>query len=334
MNSVRKMVLIGIFLVLLIPIKVKAIELDLPELYSKYALVYDLTQDEVLYARNIDEKTPIASLTKILTSITAIEKINNLDEKVVITKEMLKGIHFNASVAGLKEGDEVTYLDLLYASLLPSGADATQSLAISLCGSIDNFVLEMNNMAKKIGMNNSYFKNTSGLDITGQYSTANDVLKLLKYALDNETFREVFTTKSYVLTNGLEVLSTISGYEQKLEIDAGRILGSKTGFTDYAGLCLASLVNVGNEEILIITINAPYIRDEFYNLKDHLTIIDYMDSNYIVEEEPIDDIEIKDAIPDKREVIINVSKNYKNYLVIGGMFGGVFIILYIRKRYI
>ncbi len=264
----------------------QALEQNYLELNSEIALVYDLNTEELLYTKNITKKTPIASLTKILTTITALDLIKDLNYKVTITKDMLKNITQNASKAGLKVGDVLTYEDLLYAALLPSGADATQSLAIALTGSVSNFVKKMNEQASLIGMTNSHFLNTSGLDIEGQYSTAEDVLKLLKYALNNSTFKEIFTTRKYVLQNGLEIHSTIQGYEEALEIEVERIIGSKTGFTDYAGLCLASLVEVANHEILIITIKAPYVKNEYYNLKDHLAIIDYLDSNYLLELEP------------------------------------------------
>ena len=278
---IKKIILF--IIILLYPLTIDAEILKLPSLNSEIALVYDLTTDNVLYAKNINIKTPIASLTKIMTTMTALNLISDLDTEVTITKEMLKGIYANASVAGLKEGDKVTYFDLLNASLLPSGADATQSLAISLSKTVPNFVEQMNELAANIGLSNSHFLNTSGLDFNGQYSTASDVLTLLKYALANPIFKEIFTTKEYTLTNGLEVKSTLLGYEKSLEIDTSRIIGSKTGYTDYAGMCLASLTEVANHEIIIITIKAPYIRNTYLNLKDHLAIISFLDANYLVQ---------------------------------------------------
>ena len=110
------------------------------ELSSKEYLLYDLDKNMVLYEKDSDKIVSIASLTKIMTTIVAIENIDDFNETVYITYDMLKDIPWDSSVAGLSIGDEVTYLDLLYASILPSGADATNSLAISLTGSIDNFV--------------------------------------------------------------------------------------------------------------------------------------------------------------------------------------------------
>lgn len=254
--------------------------LDDPTLYSKNYCLYDLTDDKMIYEKNIKERTNIASLTKIMTTITAIEKINNLDDYVTITSEMLSNIKYDASLAGLKIGDKLTYKDLLYASILPSGADATQALAYSLSGSINNFVNDMNTLAKKIGMENSNFVNVTGLDIDNHYSTVNDLLKMLQYALKNETFKTIYTTKSYTLSNGLVVDATIKKYNNLMKLDISRIIGSKTGYTNKAGLCISSIFESNNHEFIFISTNAEFIYGNYYNLKDNLNIINFMDKNY------------------------------------------------------
>lgn len=254
--------------------------LDDPTLYSKNYCLYDLTDDKIIYEKNIQERTNIASLTKIMTTITAIEKINNLDDYVTITSEMLSNIKYDASLAGLKIGDKLTYKDLLYASILPSGADATQALAYSLSGSINNFVNDMNTLAKKIGMESSNFVNVTGLDIDNHYSTVSDLLKMLQYALRNETFKTIYTTKSYTLSNGLVVDATVKKYNNLMKLDISRIIGSKTGYTNKAGLCISSIFESNNHEFIFISINAEFIYGNYYNLKDNLNIINFMDKNY------------------------------------------------------
>lgn len=254
--------------------------LDDPTLYSKNYCLYDLTDDKIIYEKNIQERTNIASLTKIMTTITAIEKINNLDDYVTITSEMLSNIKYDASLAGLKIGDKLTYKDLLYASILPSGADATQALAYSLSGSINNFVNDMNALAKKIGMENSNFVNVTGLDIDNHYSTVSDLLKMLQYALKNETFKTIYTTKSYTLSNGLVVDATVKKYNNLMKLDISRIIGSKTGYTNKAGLCISSIFESNNHEFIFISTNAEFIYGNYYNLKDNLNIINFMDKNY------------------------------------------------------
>ena len=254
--------------------------LDDPTLYSKNYCLYDLTDDKIIYEKNIQERTNIASLTKIMTTITAIEKINNLDDYVTITSEMLSNIKYDASLAGLKIGDKLTYKDLLYASILPSGADATQALAYSLSGSINNFVNDMNTLAKKIGMESSNFVNVTGLDIDNHYSTVSDLLKMLQYALRNETFKTIYTTKSYTLSNGLVVDATVKKYNNLMKLDISRIIGSKTGYTNKAGLCISSIFESNNHEFIFISTNAEFIYGNYYNLKDNLNIINFMDKNY------------------------------------------------------
>ena len=157
-----KKVLVFLFL-FLFPVYVHA--LSYPDLNSKIIEVYDLTENKVLYEVESKDETAIASLTKIATTITAIESVKDLNEEVTVTNKMLNTVSLEASKAGLKAGDKLSYLDLLYASMLPSGADATNVIAIASSGSVDNFVKKMNNLAKKLKLENTHFVNTSGLDI-------------------------------------------------------------------------------------------------------------------------------------------------------------------------
>ena len=212
-----------------------------------------------------------------MTTIVAIESINNLDDKITYTNEMASQVRWDASIAGLKVGETYTYRDLLYASILPSGADATTALAISLQGSIDSFVSKMNELATKLKMTNTHFVNVTGLDAEGHYSTAKDILTLLKYSLNNSTFKEIYTTKEYTLTSGLKVKATVKNPTNNL--DTSRILGSKTGFTQDAGLCISALINSNNHDIIIITIGAPTTGDK-YNVLDALELISFIDNNY------------------------------------------------------
>lgn len=271
---------IVLFILCFFTFTINVFALDDPTLYSKNYCLYDLTDDKMIYEKNIQERTNIASLTKIMTTITAIEKINNLDDYVTITSEMLSNIKYDASLAGLKIGDKLTYKDLLYASILPSGADATQALAYSLSGSINSFVNDMNTLAKKIGMESSNFVNVTGLDIDNHYSTVSDLLKMLQYALKNETFKTIYTTKSYTLSNGLVVDATVKKYNNLMKLDISRIIGSKTGYTNKAGLCISSIFESNNHEFIFISTNAEFIYGNYYNLKDNLNIINFMDKNY------------------------------------------------------
>ena len=202
---------------LFIPCILSALEIE--GLYSKNVIVYNKDENKIIYEKNSEDTASIASLTKIMTTLVSIENIKDLNEKVTITEKMLSSVPWDASVAGLQVGDVVTYEYLLYASMLPSGADATDSLAISLTGSISNFVEKMNDLAKKLNLTGLKFSNTTGYDAAGHYGTAKDILKLLEYALENPTFKKIYETKEYTLSNGLEVSSKINYYNKKYSFE-------------------------------------------------------------------------------------------------------------------
>ena len=273
----KKIYSLIITLLILLPINV--FSLDYPSINSKIVEVYDINDDKVLYEVDSNKQTSIASLTKIATTITAIENIKNLDEQVTITSNILSTVSSDASKAGLKVGDKVTYRDLLYASMLPSGADATNSIAILSSGSIDNFVTKMNELAKKLKLENTHFVNVTGLDKDGHYSSADDVRKLLNYALKNELFRQIYTTKEYTLSNGLKVKSTVNDKYGKNN-DVSKIIGNKTGYTGNAGYCLSSLSNINGHEMLIIVLNASHIGNNYYNIVDTVDLIKFMNESY------------------------------------------------------
>ena len=129
-------------------------------------------------------------------------------KKITYSQEMKNNVMWYASVAGFRVGDVLTFEDLLYAAMLPSGADATVALAITTSGSLESFVIEMNVLAKKIDMNNSNFVNVHGLDEDNHYSTAEDLRKLLEYSLENEIFKKIYMTKEHTLSTGKTIKST------------------------------------------------------------------------------------------------------------------------------
>jgi len=279
---------------------------------DKYFL-YNLTDNEVLLEKKSDEKAYIASLTKIMTTITAIENINNLNEKITITKQMISGIDSDVAVVGFEAGDIVTYEDLLYSSILKSGADATNTLAISISGSINDFVALMNKTVKKLKLKNTNFANTTGLFDENNYSSAHDMAMILKYALQNETFKKIFETHEYTLTNGISIKSTINRSGDKL----GYIKGAKTGYIKAAGFCLASTAYINDAQLLLITLNAKRDSDEFNMLSDTTQIYDYVKENYkyidlVKETDKITSINVKHS--KEKEVDIKANVNYKKFI--------------------
>ena len=267
-----------LILFLFIPFLISAIEN--PTLHSKYYGVYDLTDDKMLFSLNSDVKTEVASLTKIMTVLVAIENISDLDDTVTITNSILNTVSWDASVAGLEVGDVVTYRDLLYATMLPSGADAANALAISIAGSIDGYVELMNAKAKSLGLNSTHYENVTGLDEDNHYSSVDDVIKLLKYSLNNEIFKEIYTTRNYTLTNGLKVSASVNFYNKIMDLDTSLILGSKTGFTDDAGYCISIYFKSDDHDLIAVTLNATRVNDNYYNVKDAVDIVDFVNDNF------------------------------------------------------
>lgn len=259
------------FIIMIFALSVNA---DNINLYSKNAIVINLNDSNILYEKNSNDQIYIASLTKIMTAIVAIEQINDLSKEVTITEEMLAGI-YEYSKAGLQVGDTVTYEDLLYGVILPSGADCVQAIEHSL-GGREKFVSLMNDLASKLNLKKTHFSNGIGMD-EDNYSSVSDVATLLTYALKNETFDKIYTTKEYTMSNNLKINATVEHYSS---LDTSIITGSKTGFTNAAGFCISVIYKSEEYNYLIVTANADYTLGEPTHVKDALTLINYYLDNY------------------------------------------------------
>lgn len=271
---------------------------------SENVILYNMNDDKILYSKNADEIVEIASLTKMMTALVTIENTSDLTKEITIIEKDFEGTT-GYSKAGFKVGDKVTYEDLLYGILLPSGADAVNAAVNNTLG-YKKFIAIMNETAKKIGMNNTNFSNPIGKDDKNNYSTASDIAKLLKYSLKNETFKKVFTTKSYKTTNGLNLKSTVSNYDNILQTN--KIDGAKSGFTKQAGRCLASITNLHDVNYLLVVIKSS--TEYPYNaVKDTISIYNYYDENYSYQSILDNDTFIK-------EIPIKLSSN-KSYKITG-----------------
>ena len=244
------------------------------ELKSKSAILYNMTDDKVLYEKNADEEVYIASLTKMMTALVAIENIKDFNQKVVVTNDMLKDVTYDLSAAGFNAGNILTYDEILYGIILKSGADATEIASYSISGSEKEFVKLMNQKAEEIGMNNTHFSNVIGIEGDNHHSTARDVMKLVKYALQNKKFKEVFSTKTYKNMNG-----PLKRITDKDTFNMDYVKGAKTGFTDDAGLCLATYADNGKTEFISVTIGAPY-KEKNENIVDTKNLYEYYFGNY------------------------------------------------------
>lgn len=253
---------------------------EIVDVSSKNVILYNLNDDNVLYEKNADDRVNIASLTKIMTAIVAIENIDDFDKKIVVTSDMLSGLTNDLSMVGFKKGEIITYDDLLYGTLLKSGADATNMLAINISGNIDNFASLMNDKARELNMNNSSFSNTIGIEGLNHYSSARDISILLKYALKNKKFKDIFTTKSYVSTNKEHDMNgPLKKITDKDEMNMKYVYGAKTGYTSKAGLCLASVATYNNVNYLLVTIGADY-ENKTQHIDDSKKIYEYFFDNY------------------------------------------------------
>ena len=292
-----KKILLFVLTFILFTFKANAIELDIS---SENAILYNLDSGEVLYEKNADEVRAIASLTKIMTALVALENIDDLDAQVVLTSEDFEGlIEANAVTAGFTKGEVVTYRDLLYGLLLPSGADAAKALARNIAGSEDNFIQKMNDKVKEMKLEHTHFSTVIGLDDEENYSTAREVSLIFKEALKNQDFKTIITTNDYVTSDGqIKFNSTIQGNATKFEIDIPYVIKGKTGTTTDAGLCLATIAETNDVNYMLVTLGALYDKKAPHNIEDAKTIYDYFIQNYsnqviVNKKEPFQEIKAK-----------------------------------------
>ena len=248
------------------------IESEIPSLNSKNAILLD-ENGHVLYEKNADASIYPASLTKIMTAIIAIEESDDLQKQATVdAKTITTFTAQHASMAGFKAGDLVTIEDLLYGTILTSGADATATLANVIAGSEDSFVLLMNNKAQELGMNDTHFVNVSGLHDDAHVSSVRDLSKLFQYAIENPLFNKILTTKSYVTAVPDELTMSSTLFTKMVGVE-DVIIGGKTGYTPEAGLCLASLLEKNGNRYLFVTTNAPgNVWSEPLHIEDALNV--------------------------------------------------------------
>jgi D-alanyl-D-alanine carboxypeptidase (penicillin-binding protein 5/6) len=249
-------------------------------LSSPNAILIRLTDDTILMEKDSAQKIYPASLTKMMTAITAIDHLPDLKGEIKLTNDTFQGLYeADASMAGFGPGEQVGAIDLLYGVLLPSGAECCIGLAEQIAGSEQNFVTIMNQKAVDLGMEDTHFENVTGLHSDNHYTTVKDLSILLSYALQKDIFREIFTSSSHSTapTNkhpgGITFYSTMFEKLGNQIISDGEILGGKTGYTKEAGLCLASLAKVDKQEYILISAGAKGDhRSEQYHITDALSV--------------------------------------------------------------
>lgn len=243
----------------------------LENITARSVYIYDLTDQKALFAKNPELKLPTASTLKILTAIVSLD--NSQLDNIFTVSAKAAGVGEDSML--LSEGEQLTVEDLLYGLMLPSGNDAAITLAENIAGIESKFVNIMNQKAKNIGMKNTFFVNSSGLEGDGDdYSTSKDMTQLAVYSWTNYPLlqkiagtynyqiAESDSHKFFDLYNETNLLTTYPG-----------VKGFKPGFTPKAGYCLITVANINNHDIIITMLNSQNRREEMRQILDHLHTI-------------------------------------------------------------
>lgn len=226
------------------------------------AVLIDRTTGEILFDKRAHERQSVASITKIMTAIVALE-LGDLSDVVKVSE---RAIYTEGSSIYLQKGEEITLEDLLYGLMLRSGNDAAVAISEHVGGSVEGFVHLMNEKARWIGMTNTNFSNPHGLEGENHYSSAYDIAILLDYAMDNKEFQKISGTTSYLSKNRTykwrnknKLLTSLYEY----------CTGGKTGFTRKAGRTLATTAEKYGRTLIAVTLNAP---DDW---RDHIRMFEW-----------------------------------------------------------
>lgn len=251
----KRLLLFILILMFTMPVRAE----EIPEVTAKSAIVLEYTGGTVVYAKNAEERLPMASTTKIMTALVALERGSLSD--VVTIGAGAAGVE--GSSMYLKTGETLTLEELLYGLMLTSGNDAAVAIAEHIAGNEDAFAEIMTARAKELGCQNTQFKNASGLPDSEHFTTALELARITGKALENETFRRIVASKNYRVGN-----RTLSNHNKMLSLYEGAI-GVKTGFTKAAGRTLVSAAERNGIMLISVTLNAP---DDW---NDHTKMLDY-----------------------------------------------------------
>lgn len=236
-----------------------------PSVSAKAAVVICADSKEIIYSKNSDMRLPMASTTKIMTSLLALE--NGADERMItVTDEMVK---VEGTSMGLRGGDSVSMMSLVKGMLICSGNDAANATACLISGGTEPFSKLMNERAKQIGMNNTNFVTPSGLDAEGHYSTAYDMALLGAEAIKNPAFLNICSAKSVKAYYGAPPYRRVLKNHNKLLSFSEDYIGIKTGFTKKSGRCLVSALKRDGKTLIAVTLSAPDDWDDHEKLYEY-----------------------------------------------------------------
>lgn len=245
---IKKLIYISVFALFAFAFPVVSCGTDIS---ASSAVVINADTKEIIFEKNASDKKSMASTTKIMTSILAIES-GRLGDRVTVTDDALT----EGSSVGLKTGYVLTLESLVYGMMLESGNDAANVCALHLGGTFEDFAVLMNSKAKKLGMDNTNFVTPSGLDDEKHYSTAYDMALLGAYSIKNPVFREICSDKSQKITLIEPEMSVTFSNHNRLLGSCEGVFGIKTGFTKKSGRCLVSACERNGATLVCVTLNA------------------------------------------------------------------------------
>lgn len=237
---------------------------------ARSAVLIEAASGEIIFSKDENTRRGMASTTKIMTAIVAIEN-SSLDKVVNIRKE---AVGVEGSSIYLTEGEKITMRDLLYALMLQSANDAAAAIAYEVAGSIDGFADMMNKKAEELGLTNTHFDNPHGLDGDTHYTTAYELAVIAAYALKNETFRTIVSTVKKSAPANEKHVSRLFVNHNRLLRTYDDVIGVKTGFTKKCGRTLVSAAERDGLRLICVTL------DDGNDWKDHREMLDYGFSLY------------------------------------------------------
>ena len=241
-------------------------------LSAQSAVLIDARDGRVLYEKDADTPRPMASTTKIMTAVVALESCN-VNEIIEIADE---AVGVEGSSIYLQKGERMTLLELLYALLLQSANDAAVAIAVGVGGCVGNFADMMNEKAMSLGLTSTHFENPNGLDADGHVTTARELALLTAYALKNPTFAEIVATYKRKISGPDGTVRLVVNHNKLLNMYDGCV-GVKTGFTKKSGRCLVSAACRESLTLVSVTLSAP---DDW---RDHTAMLNYGYENYCCE---------------------------------------------------
>lgn len=246
------------------------------DIVSGNIIVINCDTNKVVAERESAARCYPASTTKIMTVLTAVDYITDYNKTFTFSFEITDPLYIaEATVAGFSDGEAVNMTDLLYGAILPSGADATVGIALSIAGSEEKFVKLMNKKADELGLKNTHFVNTSGLFDKNHYTTAEDMAVIIRAAMQNELCLKILSTYQYTTAatpqhpDGILLTSTLFSHMYGTEPEGADILGGKTGFVNESGYCIASFgKSDSGTEYVCVTLGGsglwPTVYDQFH----------------------------------------------------------------------